>query len=118
MAVLGLTVRPRTAIICHMQNYITEATEALREAVRRQGKDPDKSLTPALQQGYTLLVLTKGELTTLSDVHDAWGVARAVEQPNHPDLVPFEVLAGEVQAYDKPFLAAIHDAAREVDELR
>lgn len=95
-------------------NYIAKTTEAVREAVRRQGKNPDKSLTPALQQLYTLLALTKGELTTLADVHDAWAVARAIERPDHPDLVPFLQLSAKVADYDRPFLLAIHDAARSI----
>jgi hypothetical protein len=100
-------------MIGHMPTtYISQATEALREALRHQGKDPDKSLTPALQQLYVLLLLTRGDLTTLADVHDAWAVARAVERPDHPDLVPFVLLAPEVAEYDRPFVTAIHAAAR------
>lgn len=94
-----------------MPNYVTEATEALREAVRRQGKDPDKSMTPTLQQLYVLLLLTEGEATLLADVHDAWAVARATERPDHPDLVPFHKLSAEVAEYDRPFMEAIRDAA-------
>lgn len=95
-----------------MTNYIATATEALHDALRAQGKDPAKSLTPALSQLYTLLVLTKGELTTLADVHNAWAVARNVERPDHKDLVPFEELSAEIAEWDQPFVDAIRTAAR------
>lgn len=95
-----------------MGNYIETATEALHDALRIQGFDPAKDLTPELERGYVLLVLTRGTTTRLGDVHDAWAVARAVERPDHPDLVPFEQLSAETKAYDRPFASAIRNAAR------
>jgi len=95
-----------------MSNYITAATEALREQLRAQGKDPAKSLTPELERLYVLLLLVRGEQVTLADVHDAWAVARAVERPDHPDLVPFYQLAPEKWEHDRPYAHAIQDAAR------
>lgn len=94
--------------------YIEAATQALHDALRAQGKDPAACLTPDLQQLYVLLVLSRGELATLVDVHDAWAVARATERPDHPDLVPFYELSDEVKAYDEPFMRAIHSAGRQL----
>lgn len=95
-----------------MSNYVQDATAALHVALRAQGKDPAACLTPELERLYTLLVLVRGEATDLDDVHDAWAVARAVERPDHPDLVPFGQLSDEVRAYDEPFRDAIRAAAR------
>jgi hypothetical protein len=64
---------------------------------------------------YTLLVLVRGRACTLADIHDAWAVARQRTRPEHPDLVPFEQLTGEVQAYDEPYRDAV---ARAGDPLR
>jgi hypothetical protein len=95
-------------------NYVAAATEALLDALRAQGIDPDTDLTPMQRQLYTLLVLTRGETTTLADVHDAWGCARILTRPDHPSLVPFECLSYEVAEWDRPFMLAIHAAARTV----
>ena len=95
-----------------MSNYVTAATEALRDQLRAQGKDPARSLTPELERLYVLLLLVRGDQVTLSEVHDAWAVARAVERPDHPDLVPFYQLAPEEWEHDRPFARAIQDAAR------
>jgi hypothetical protein len=99
-----------------MSNYITEATTALHDAIRAQGKTPEASLSPDLQQLYVLLVLTRGTATTLADVHDAWACARAVTRPDHPDLVLFEELSSETAEWDRPFMNAIHAAARTLSE--
>lgn len=113
MAISGLTYWPITAIIGHMPtNYITGATEALRTALRLQGKDPEQSLTDELERLYVLLLLTRGDRVTLEDVHDAWAIARSVERPDHPDLVLFDELSDEVAEYDRPFVEAIRAAAR------
>ena len=94
--------------------YIESATQALHGALRAQGKDPAACLTPDLQQLYVLLVLTSGTATTLADVHDAWACARAITRPDHRDLVPFEQLTADVAEWDRPFMVAIHTAARQM----
>jgi hypothetical protein len=96
------------------KNYVAAATDALRAALRDQGKDPAKCLTPGLEQLYVLLVLTRGAGTTLADVHDAWACDRAIGRPGHPDLVPFEQLSADVAEWDRPFMEAIHAAARDL----
>lgn len=100
----------------HTSTYIDAATRALHEALRAHGKDPAACLTPDLQQLYVLLVLTRGTATTLADVHDAWACARALTRPDHPDLVPFAQLTADVAEWDRPFMNAIHTAARQIEE--
>lgn len=66
---------------------------------------------------YALLALTRGEHTTLEDVHDAWGVWRNVTKPDHKSLVPFNQLTPEVQEYDRKYQLAIHDVAAGLGEV-
>lgn len=84
-----------------------EHTEDMAHAAM-PGEDPD------LIHLYTLLALTKGEATTLADVHDAWALWRMQTRPDHPSLVPFGELTPETQEYDRPYMEAIHQVAREV----
>lgn len=63
---------------------------------------------------YALLVLVKGEDTTLEDVHDAWAVWKNRINPKHESLIIFDELALEVQELDRKYMNAIHQVAREV----
>lgn len=63
---------------------------------------------------YLLLVFTKGEETTLEDVHDAWAIQESRVQPDHRSLIPFEELTAEVQNLDAEFMDAIVKTAREI----
>lgn len=65
-----------------------------------------------LYRMYALLALSKGEGTTLEDVHDAWAAWCSEERPGHRSLVPFDQLAPDVQALDQPYLDDIHIVAR------
>src|SRR5690349_977457 len=56
---------------------------------------------------YALLLRTKGESVTLSDVHDAWASWMLLAHPEHSALVPFEQLPEDVQQEDLPYLDAI-----------
>lgn len=69
---------------------------------------PDQG--PALLDLYALLALTRGAHVTGADVHNAWALWRSRSRADHPDLVPFEQLAADVQALDEPFAAAIRQA--------
>jgi hypothetical protein len=71
-------------------------------------------LDPELARLYALLVLVKGEATTLRDVHDAGSVWRDRTRPDHPSLIPFEQLSRVVQLLDRPYATAIHKAGRAV----
>lgn len=87
-------------------NYVQAAIEALNDAF--PGLEPD------LARLYTLLVLVKGEQTTLEDVHQAWAVWRNITNPAHRSLIPFSELSSEVQEMDREYMDAIHVAARAV----
>jgi hypothetical protein len=63
---------------------------------------------------YTLLVLVRGEETTLEDVHEAWAVWRSRTRPDHPSIVPFEELEKDVQEMDRPYVEAIRAAAKQL----
>jgi mannitol-1-phosphate/altronate dehydrogenase len=93
-------------------NYIDEAREELLKHVK---------IGKGLQNVYALLVLVKGEETTLKDVHDAWSVN--INQTwdkeqfgEHYSLVPFDQLKQETQEKDNKFVEAIHAAARALKE--
>lgn len=86
-------------------SYVTEARDRL---LARLGDTADDwSTEEQLLDLYTLLVLVKGDEVTPEDVHDAWAVARQRTRPEHPDLIPFDGLDKEVQAYDEPYADAI-----------
>jgi hypothetical protein len=64
-----------------------------------------------LLQLYALLALVKGTETTLTDVHDAWSIWRTQTRPEHPSIVPFNQLTGDVQQLDLKYAEAIRDVA-------
>jgi LPS sulfotransferase NodH len=63
---------------------------------------------------YALLVASKGEETSLRDVHDAWATWMALRGIEHESAIPFEHLSSEVQAEDQPFVDAIRRVAIEI----
>jgi len=85
------------------KNYVQPILEALTEAL--PGCDEN------LLDLYALLALVKGTKTTLEDVHDAWSVWRALGNPTHKSLIPFDQLTPEVQELDRKYMNAIHAAA-------
>jgi hypothetical protein len=62
---------------------------------------------------YALLVLTRGEATTASDVHDAWVTWQVLQGVRHDANVPFDELSREVREKDLRFVNAIHQVARQ-----
>ncbi len=64
---------------------------------------------------YALLVLTRGQLCSLKDVHDAWAIWRNRTKPDHKSLVPFDELTQEVQQLDKEYTDAIIKTAQILD---
>jgi len=93
-------------------NYIDEAREELAKHIH-VGK--------GLMRVYTLLVLIKGEETTLQDVHDAWAVNISEtwdKETNgeHWSLVPFDELKPETQAKDQKYVDGIRKTARILKE--
>jgi hypothetical protein len=95
-------------------NYVDTVIDRLHKALA--DIDPTASIQPELAPLYALLVLTRGDLTTLSDVHDAWALARTATRPDHPDLVPFAELDEGVAEWDRPFMQAIHQVAQNLDD--
>lgn len=86
-----------------MPNY---AARALAEFnAQCPGQDPD------LARLYTLLVLTRGEETTLRDVHDAWSMWTIGARRDHPYVVPFDQLPPKIADLDRPDAEAIHRTA-------
>ena len=95
-------------------NYIDEVKEELANHIK-VGK--------GLMNVYSLLVLIKGEETTLEDVHDAWAVNinQTWTQQNpglgdHYSLIPFDQLKPETAAKDQKFVDAIRKTAKILKE--
>lgn len=93
-------------------NYIEEVKEELNKHIK-VGK--------GLQNVYSLLVLIKGEETTLKDVHDAWAVninqTWDFEQyGNHRSMIPFDELPKLIQDKDQAYVDAIHKTAKALKE--
>ncbi len=84
-------------------NYIARITGKLAELL------PD--CPPDLLRFYAVLVLVLGTGTGWDDVHDAWSAWRDITRPDHPSLIPYGLLSGEVKALDSPYAKAIHQAA-------
>lgn len=93
-----------------MSEQTRTATYPERAATLLLELQPD--LPAELVDLYTLLALTRGEQTSLVDVHDAWSVWRMRTRPEHPSLVAFRDLSFEVQELDRPYVDAIHAVAR------
>lgn len=92
-----------------MSNYAIDALGAA--GIEMPGEDPH------LLRLYALLALVKGTDTTLRDVHDAWSLWRLATRSDHPSIVPFDELSPEVQELDRPYMEAIHRAARALAAL-
>lgn len=95
-------------------NYVDAVIQQLHEQLAEIA--PGEKIQPELAPLYALLVLTRGDRTTLSDVHDAWALARTATRPDHPDLVPFDELDASVAEWDRPFMEAIYAVARDLDD--
>lgn len=88
-------------------NYAQDVIDALNRHL--PGQDPE------IIRNYALLALALGEDTTGRDVHNAWAMWRSHTRPDHPDLVPFDELTPEIQAYDDEYVDAIHEVVLELD---
>ena len=95
-----------------MKTYIDEAYEMVQKETGLKSKETLKM--------YTLLALTKGEDTTLSDIHDGWSIVMNYKEPNppycygheHKSIVPFDQLSKETQNRDIRYLEVIHKVAK------
>jgi len=83
--------------------YIDDAVEAINAEL--------PGLDPELAAMYALLLLVRGESTTLADVHDAWAVWRCATDPGHRSVVPFDRLTPQVQELNRKYAEGIRAAA-------
>lgn len=74
---------------------------------------PVEALELELYRLYALLLVTKGVTVTKENVHDAWALWKNEHYSGHRFLVPFDLLAKEIQDLDEKYMTAIHDVARE-----
>lgn len=90
-------------------NYLTEFVEELRLIINPEML-PDGN-TRQLLRIYAVLGLSFGNTVKTEDVHNAWVAWMASQNPDHPSLVPFEILPRDVAAEDEPFVVAIRTVA-------
>lgn len=85
--------------------------QASRDTLAAELLVRDAEVPNELLDLYALLVLVRGMLCTLPDVHEAWAVWTLRERPDHRSLIPFDDLTPEVQALDGVYRDAIVAAA-------
>jgi hypothetical protein len=86
-----------------MMNYVQKIKNALQEF--------HPNMDSEMLDVYALLVLVRGEDTSLKDVHDAWSVWKNNIRPDHKSLIPFEELTLEVQNLDEKYAKSIRIVA-------
>lgn len=92
-----------------MGNYVAAVAQAIRSEVPASAlPEGDVDLLFLL---YAVLALTRGEATTLEDVHDAWTAWMTAGGKKHESMVPFDDLPEDVQAEDEPYVRAIQAVA-------
>ena len=92
--------------------YIAAIARQIRDVVVDSPADAvAEPVSEQLYAAYALLVLTKGDAVTTSDVHDAWASVHDDETADAADLVPFDQLSAAVQQRDERFAAAIRAVA-------
>ena len=97
-----------------METYIDKVYKKVQEATGLKSKETIKM--------YSLLVLTKGENITLSDIHDGWSMVMNFKESDlpycyghdHKSLVPFDQLSHETQIKDEKYLKALKQIASEL----
>lgn len=83
----------------------------VRGIIQNTKMDPFIPENISLIQMYALLAKVKGKDTTREDVHDAWSIWMEQLNPYHVSIAPFDKLTDTVQAYDQPYVDAIHKVA-------
>ena len=105
-------------------SYFAAIAARLQEVITDLGQGEQDA---AMLNGYAALVLSAGEDATLKGINAVWamvrvsqgwtyGPAKDNEAKISPYLVPFEQLSAEIVDYDRPFLAAVAQVAREYRE--
>ncbi len=92
--------------------YIEEIASSIHRRVYPGRSLPDDDR--GLYLIYAVLALTVGAEVTRNHVHDAWSAWKAMTDPGHESIRPFDELGTEVQREDEPFVAAIREAANQV----
>lgn len=90
-----------------MSNYVEKVRKELLKEIK---------VNDSLLNLYSLLVLTKGENTTLKDIHDAWSLDTNRFFSEHKSIIPFEELTKEVQDKDIEYLEAAKKVARNLNK--
>ena len=90
--------------------YLDDDAALIRQNVPPDTEVPDDS--DRLFRLYAIVLRAKGLNATAADVHNAWAAWQQELDPDHDALLPYDDLSPDVQAEDRPFLAAIHAAAR------
>ena len=90
--------------------YLDEDAALIRAALPSNAEPPENS--EALFRLYAVLLRVRGDQVSLADVHDAWSAWKAVDEPTHPAIVPFEQLPLETQEQDRPYVEAIRAVAK------
>jgi hypothetical protein len=94
--------------------YLDELAAEIRAAVPTETL-PDGD-TSTLFRMYAVLLLAMGERVTRADVHNAWVAWMASTDSSHESLVPFEDLDAQTQAEDSPYMLAIRNVARALQD--
>lgn len=94
-----------------MKTYIDKIVEEVKATSGVYNKE--------LVRYYALLVLTKGENITASDVHDGWAMSMNFREQNehcwgheHRSLIPFKELNIECQHKDDRFVESLREIAK------
>lgn len=92
-----------------MTMYLEKSAAAIRAALDRNTKPPPDS--DFLFVLYAILLRSKGDAVTSSDVHDAWSAWISISRPDHEAIKPFDELQLEIQQEDEPYAEAIRRVA-------
>jgi hypothetical protein len=90
--------------------YIEEIATTIHRHVHPDAPLPNEER--GLYLIYAVLALTIGENVTRRHVHDAWSAWKAMTDPEHESIRPFDRLESDVQREDQPFVYAISEVAR------
>jgi hypothetical protein len=99
-----------------VKDYISRIAEKIYRTVEGRNAPPIPLTDLPLYRTYAVLARAKGRETTLEDVHDAWSAWMAGIMSDHRSLIPFAELTREVQEMDRPYMQAIHDVVRELEQ--
>lgn len=94
--------------------YVSDIAARIREAVDADAL-PDGE-TKLLFLFYAVLLLSKGEMVTSEDVHNAWAAWMTYEDDTHEAIIEFTSLPEETRGEDRPFAEAIRQVAAQIKQ--